>query len=114
VDASLNARWDDDKTHVHFIPEYSDSPALIRWLEQQGIKQVPEGFYDDFAMTTTMMTVDPETVRSKERITAKKFRIIDVEFAPAAETIDLGQRIDDDQTEATIATLRRTLARPAR
>jgi creatinine amidohydrolase/Fe(II)-dependent formamide hydrolase-like protein len=110
VAESLNAQWTDGKTRVHFIPEYYNYPAVTRWLEQQGIKQVPEGIHDDFAITATMMTVDPETVRMKERIAAKKFRINGVELAPAAETIAWGRKIVDYRAEATVAAIRRAVS----
>src|SRR6185312_9976221 len=78
---ALNARWSgaesksQTRTRVHFIPEYYDYPGVTRWLEQQGIKQTPEGIHDDFAITAIMMSVDPQSVRSKQRIAAGKFRI---------------------------------------
>jgi creatinine amidohydrolase/Fe(II)-dependent formamide hydrolase-like protein len=114
VGASLNARWTDGKTRVHFISEYYDYPAVTRWLEQQGIKQVPQGIHDDFAITATMMTVDPATVRMKERIAAKQFRINGVDLAPAAETIAWGRKIVDYRAEATVVAIRRSLAQPSR
>src|SRR5438270_2939893 len=48
---ALDARRADGKGRVHFIPEYYDYPGVTRWLEQQGIKQTPEGIHDDFAIT---------------------------------------------------------------
>ncbi len=62
VAAQLNAKWQ-GKTRVHFIPEYYDYGGLTKWLEEQGIKQTPEGLHDDFAMTAMMMSVDPQSVR---------------------------------------------------
>ena len=68
VAEALSAKWSGGATRVHFIPEYYDFPAVAKWLEGQGIKQVSEGLHDDFAMTATMMVVDPNTVRMEERI----------------------------------------------
>jgi hypothetical protein len=42
--------------------------------------------HDDFAITAIMMTVDPTTVRMKQRLAADKFRINGVELAPADKT----------------------------
>src|SRR5689334_10207622 len=51
----LNAQWAGGKTRVYFIPEYYDYPGVTKWLEQQGLKQIPEGLHDDFAITAIMM-----------------------------------------------------------
>ncbi len=107
----LNAEWPDRKTRVHFIPEYYNYPAVKKWLEGQGIKQLPEGIHDDFAITATMMTVDPATVRMKQRIAAKKFRINGVELAPAEQTIAWGKKIVDFRADATVKAIRQALGK---
>src|SRR4051812_19386367 len=61
VAADLNAKWS-GKTRVYFIPEYYDYGGVTKWLEEQGIKQTPEGLHDDFAITAIMMSVDPQSV----------------------------------------------------
>jgi creatinine amidohydrolase/Fe(II)-dependent formamide hydrolase-like protein len=120
VAGELNARWagaesrSNTRTRVHFIPEYYDYPAVTRWLEQQGIKQTPEGIHDDFAITAIMMTVDPATVRMPQRIAADKFRINGVELAPAEQTIAWGRKIVNFRADATVAAIRRAIAGTAR
>src|SRR5260370_1121835 len=95
VAADLNGQWARGKSRVHFIPEYYDYPGVEKWLESQGIRQTPEGYHDDFAITAQMMVVDPATVRMNERIAAGKVRIHGVALAPAAKTIELGSNIID-------------------
>ena len=107
----LNAKWTDGKTRVHFIPEYYNYPEVKKWLEEQGIKQVPEGLHDDFAITAIMMTVDPTTVRMKQRLAARKFRINGIELAPAEKTIDWGKKIVDFRANVTVKAIRQALAR---
>jgi creatinine amidohydrolase/Fe(II)-dependent formamide hydrolase-like protein len=111
VAAELNGRWAQGKTRVHFIPEYYDYPGVEKWLETQGIKQVAEGYHDDFAITAQMMAVDPATVRMKQRVAAGKFRINGVELAPAAKTIDWGRKIVDYRAEVTVNAIRRAISR---
>jgi creatinine amidohydrolase/Fe(II)-dependent formamide hydrolase-like protein len=88
----LNARWKGGPTRVYFIPEYYDFPAVARWLEEQGIKQKPEGYHDDFVMTAQMLAVDPTSVRMKQRIAADRFRINGVELAPAERPLPGARR----------------------
>jgi creatinine amidohydrolase/Fe(II)-dependent formamide hydrolase-like protein len=114
VAEALDAKWKGGKTRVHFIPEYYDYPAVTRWLEQQGIKQVSEGIHDDFAITALMMTVDPTTVRMPQRIKAGKFRINGVELAPAEKTIAWGKKIADFRAEATVKAIRKAIGEEGR
>src|SRR5437764_9694122 len=66
VAAQLNAKWAGGKTRVYFIREYYNYPAVDRWLQKQGIKQVSEGIHDDFAINGIMLTLEPATVRMNE------------------------------------------------
>jgi creatinine amidohydrolase len=109
VSAKLNAKWAGGKTRVHFIPEYYDYPRVTRWLEKEGIKQKSEGLHDDFVITAIMMTVDPTTVRMKQRIAADKFRINGIELAPAEKTIEWGKRIVDFRAEATVRAIKKSV-----
>jgi creatinine amidohydrolase/Fe(II)-dependent formamide hydrolase-like protein len=109
VAAKLNAQWKDGKTRVHFIPEYYDYGGVEKWLEKQGIKQKDEGLHDDFTITATMMTVDPNTVRMKQRIAADKFRINGIDLAPAAKTIEWGKKIVDYRAEATVKAIKKSI-----
>ncbi len=113
VAATLNAKWAGGKTRVHFIPEYYDYPGVAKWLQQQGIQQVPDGLHDDFAITAQMMLVDPTTVRMKQRIAANKFRINGIELAPAEKTIAWGKKIVDFRADATVKAIHRAFASAA-
>jgi creatinine amidohydrolase len=113
VASQLNKKWAGGKTRVHFIAEYYDHPDVDKWLKKQGIKQKDEGLHDDFATTAVMMTVDPTTVRMKQRIAADKFRINGIELAPAEKTIEWGKKIVDLRAEATVKAIRKaTTAKP--
>lgn len=90
----LNAKRDrKHPARFYYIPQYYDYDAVTTWLEQQGVHETPEGLHDDFAITAMMMTIDPNSVRSQERIAANLFRINGVELAPIESTIDWGKRI---------------------
>ena len=109
VTGKLNEKWAGSKTRVHFIPEYYDYPGVNKWLKSQGINQKNEGLHDGFAVTAVMMTVDPTTVRMKQRIAADKFRINSVELAPAEKTIEWGRKIVDFRAEATVKAIRKSM-----
>jgi creatinine amidohydrolase/Fe(II)-dependent formamide hydrolase-like protein len=109
VTAELNAKWAGGKTKVHFIPEYYDYTGVEKWLETQGIKQTPEGYHDDFAITAQMMAVDPTTVRMKQRIAAGNFRINGIDLAPAEKTIAWGRKIVDYRAGITVAAIKKSI-----
>jgi creatinine amidohydrolase/Fe(II)-dependent formamide hydrolase-like protein len=110
VAAKLNEKWAGGKSRVHFIPEYYDYPNVTKWLKQQGIVEKDEGFHDDFAITSIIMTVDPMAVRMKQRIAAGKFSINGIELAPAEKTIEWGKKIVDLRAEATVKAIKKSMA----
>ena len=95
---------------LHYISEYYDFTSVAKWLEEQGIKQTPEGLHDDFAMTAMMMSVDQQSVRTEQRIEAGKFRINGVDLAPVEKTISWGKRTIDFRAEATVTAIKKALA----
>ena len=95
---------------LHYIPDYYDFEAVGKWLEEQGIRQTPEGLHDDFGMTAMMMSVDPQSVRTKQRIAAGKFRINGVDLSPVARTVDWGKRIIDFRAELTVNAIEKALS----
>ena len=109
VAAQLNAKWAGGKTRAYFIPEYYNYLAVDVWLQKEGIKQKDEGLHDDFAITAIMMTVDPTTVRMKQRLAVDKFRINGVDLAPADKTIAWGKKIVDFRADATVRAIRKAI-----
>jgi creatinine amidohydrolase/Fe(II)-dependent formamide hydrolase-like protein len=111
VAAALTAKWTDGKTRIAYIPEYYNYGDVAKWVEEQGIKQVDEGLHDDYAMTAMMMAVDPDSVRTKQRIKANKFRINGVDLAPMEKTIAFGKKVIDYRAEVAVKAIRAALAR---
>lgn len=99
---------------VYFIPEYYDfynEGALSKWLAEQGIREVDEGYHDNAVITAMLMAVDPTTVRMAERRAKGKFSINGVELDPAEKTIELGKRAIAFRAETTVAAIRKALGR---
>jgi creatinine amidohydrolase/Fe(II)-dependent formamide hydrolase-like protein len=113
VAEEVNRRWADNGTRVYHIAEYYDYTGVNAWLKGQGIQEVEEGFHDSFAITATIMTVDPNAVRMTERIAADKFRINGIELAPVQRTIEIGKRIAEFRADTTIKAFRRAVEESA-
>lgn len=106
VAAELNAKWKDGKSRIHFTPEYYNYGDVKTWLEGQGVKQSDDNIHDDFAITAMMLTVDPTSVRMKQRIAANKFKINGIELAPVEKTIEWGKKITNYRAEAAVKAIR--------
>ncbi len=111
VAEQLNSKWGDGTSRVYYIAEYFNYPDVKTWLETQGVKQQDEGLHDDFAITSIMLTVDPSSVRMKERVAAGKFHINGVDLAPADKTVAWGKKIIDFRAEATVRAFRKATKR---
>jgi creatinine amidohydrolase/Fe(II)-dependent formamide hydrolase-like protein len=111
VAAELSAKWRGGRTTIHHIAEYYDFPGLTKWLESQGIRQTDEGWHDDFAMTSMMMTVDPTTVRMRQRQAKGKFSINGVNLAPAARTIEMGKKAVEYRASVTVEAIGKAIGR---
>jgi creatinine amidohydrolase/Fe(II)-dependent formamide hydrolase-like protein len=111
VAEGLNRQWTDGTSRVHFIPEYYNYDMVAKFLEENGVRQTPEGLHDDFAITAIMMTVDPASVRMEQRLAAGRFRINGVDLAPAGNTIEWGRRIVDFRAQKTVDAIRKATAR---
>lgn len=109
VAADLNAQWKGGHIRIHFIPEYYNYGNVKKWLEEQGVKQTDGNLHDDFAITAIMLTVDPTSVRMKQRIAANKFRINGIDLAPVEKTVVWGKKIIDYRAEATIKAIRASM-----
>lgn len=111
VAEELTAHWGQQGPRVLYIPEYWDYPGLEKWLADQGIVQTPEGLHDDFAITSQMLAVDPQTVRAAERQKAGLFKINGVDLAPVAKTAEWGRRIIQRRATQTVDAIHKALAK---
>lgn len=107
VAEQLNAKWKDGRSRGYYVPEYYNYKDLGPWLESQGIKQTDEGLHDDFGMSAMMMSVDPTTIRMKQRIAAGKFKINGIDLAPPEKTIEWGKKIVDFRADTTVKAIRK-------
>ena len=109
VATDLNAKWKDGKTKFTFIAEYYNYGDLKGWLEERSIKQTDEGLHDDFAMTAMMLSIDPASVRMKQRIAAGKFKINGVDLAPVEKTVEWGKQLIDYRAEIAVKAIRKSI-----
>ncbi len=95
---------------VHFIPEFYDVMGLRTWLNENGIEEEPEGVHDEFAMSSMMAAVDPNSIRTAERRKAGLFRINGVDLDPLDETVAWGLRLFRYRSSVTVPAIRAAIA----
>ncbi len=105
--SELTAKWRDGRTRIHFIAEYHDYPGLSKYMQTLGVNEVDEGHHDDFAITSEMMVVDPQTVRYAERVKAGKASINGVSLAPIERTVELGKQAVAWRADKTVNAIRK-------
>jgi creatinine amidohydrolase len=110
VAADLGAKWAGGRTAIHFIPEYYDYPGAAAFAERTlGWKQVDEGHHDDPVISSIMMTVDPDTVRIRQRIAKKRATINGIALTPIDRAVAAGHRIVDYRADVTVAAIRKAV-----
>ena len=109
VAQELSARWRGAPTTIHYIAEYYDYPGVQKYLETQGVKQVNEGIHDDYGISSILMTVDPNTVRMKQRMAKNRFTINGVSLAPP-KSIELGRKVVAWRTAVTVAAIQKAIS----
>ena len=92
---------------VSFVPEYYNYGEVGKFLETHGIKQVPEGLHDDFGITAIMSTVDPDSIRARQRKRAGNFTINGINLSPLKNTQKWGRAIIKFRTDTTVAAIRK-------
>jgi creatinine amidohydrolase len=113
VAADLARKWTGRRSRIHYVAEYYDGAGAHRFAERTlGWKQVDEGHHDDAVVSATMMTVDPDAVRIRQRMARGLASINGISLAPVEQAVAAGRRIVDYRAETTAAAIRRAIGRP--
>ena len=112
VASALTPKWADTKSRIHFIPEYyADFSQVVEFAEKTfGWKQVPDGSHDDALITAIMMTVNPDTVRMKQRIAKGQTSTNGISLTPTEKAIEVGTQIVNRRADITVAAIKKAIA----
>lgn len=113
VAESLSAKWAaaGAPNRAYFIPEYYQYPALHEWIEKSlGIPQVDEGLHDDYAISSMMALVDPDSIRLRQRAAKLRDTINGVKLSPLSATQANARKIVEHRVDATIEALTKAMA----
>jgi creatinine amidohydrolase/Fe(II)-dependent formamide hydrolase-like protein len=98
------------KPGVHFIPEFYDYDGLMAWLKEQGYPQVDQGLHDDYGITSIMMSVEPESVRYRQRVLKGLDSINGIRITPIEKTQEVGRKAVEWRAEQTVEAIRKAVS----
>ena len=116
VAKKLSIAWKDltnrfgKSQRIHYISDYYDNARWNRWLVDQGFPEVDEDIHDDLRHESILMTVDPQTVRFKQRKAANLASINGVSLLNAETIIDLGNRLVDYHAGVTVEAVKTAIS----
>ena len=97
----LNKQWGGRHLGVHFIPEYyAQDMWSYDYLKTLGVHQRPDvrsaaraGIHDDYHYEAIMATVDPQTIRTEQRLVAGLYSINGFDMSPPSQTVANGKQL---------------------
>ena len=118
----LNKQWRGPRS-VHFIPEYyAQDMWSYDYLKTLGVHQQPDvrsearaGIHDDYHYEAIMATVDPQTIRTEQRLAAGLYSLNGFDMSPPSQTVANGKKLVEYRATLTVTAIRKALAskRPA-
>jgi len=113
----LNKQWRGPR-HVHFIPEYyAQDMWSYDYLKTLGVHQQPDvrsearaGIHDDYHYEAIMATVDPQTIRTEQRLAVGLYSLNGFDMAPPSQTVANGKKLVEYRANLTVTAIRKALA----
>jgi creatinine amidohydrolase len=112
VAKALNKRWGGDPTVVHYIPEYYEQDLWSHnYLETIGVYQSQDQeIHSDYHYEAIMATVDPELIRTEQRIVADKYSVNGFDMNPPRKTKENGTKLVEYRANLTVDAIRKATA----
>ena len=115
----LNKEWDGEPTVVHYIPEYYEQDMWsFDYLKTIGVYQEPDvqsdnraGIHSDYHYEAIMATIDPELIRTEQRIAAGEYKVNGFDMNPPSKTIENGKRLVEYRANITVEAIRKATAK---
>lgn len=119
VATKLSKEWADSGARIHYIKEYYDSwqAADGSWAalgvpvpKDKDGKNVSDGIHDDYSVNAIISTVNPTSIRYKERVAAKKDSINGQPISPISKTIENGRKLVEVRANIAVEAIKKALS----
>jgi len=109
----LNERWDGEPTVVHYIPEYYEQDKWSwNYLETIGVYQSQDvEIHSNYHYEAIMATVDPNLIRTEQRIAAGKYNVNGFDMNPPSKTIQNGKKLVEYRANITVEAIRKAISK---
>jgi hypothetical protein len=107
----MTAAWAGSGTSIHYIKEYYDSwqAADGAWTQLGVPKTGDDGIHDDYSVNSIIATLDPEKIRYKERVAAKKDSINGQPISPIEKTVTNGKKLVEIRANITVEAIKKAI-----
>jgi len=114
----LRKQWGKTATAVHFIPEYyAQDMWSYDYLKTLGVHQQPDvrsdaraGVHDDYHYEAIMATVDPQTIRTAQRLAVGLYSINGFDMSPPSTTLENGKKLIAYRAQLTVEAIHKAIA----
>jgi creatinine amidohydrolase/Fe(II)-dependent formamide hydrolase-like protein len=112
VAKKLTTAWAGSGTSIHYIKEYYDSwqAADGAWGDLGIPKTGNDGIHDDYSVNSIIATLDPEKIRYKERVAAKKDSINGQPISPIERTVINGKKLVEIRANIAVDAIKKAIA----
>lgn len=114
----LNEEWVNDEAQIHYISEYYEEDMWsFNYLKTIGVLQLPDkqtafrqNVHSDYHYEAIMATVDPQLIRTEQRIDKGLYSINDFDMNPPEKTIENGKKLIEYRASITVEAIKKALS----
>ena len=114
----LNEEWVNDEAQIHYISEYYEEDMWsFDYLKTIGVLQLPDkqtafrqNVHSDYHYEAIMATVDPQLIRTEQRIDKGLYSINDFDMNPPEKTIENGKKLIEYRASITVEASKKALS----
>ena len=119
VAEKLNREWRGSNAAVYFVREYYEQDKWsFDFLKTIGVHQQPDvqsasraGIHSDYHYEAIMATVDPELIRTRQRLAIDAYEINGFDMNPSSKTVENGRRMVDYRARITVDAIQAAMQR---
>lgn len=117
VSSTLNEEWKNQNAKVHYIDDYYTKDIWsFDYLKTIGVNQLPDektarrqGIHSDYHYESIMAVVNPELIRTEQRIANSLYSINDFDMNPPSKTLENGEKLIEYRANLTIEAIKKAL-----
>ena len=114
---NLNEKWIDTDTRIHYISEYYEKDIWsFDFLKTIGVHQMPDvktamrqNIHSDYHYEAIMATVDPQLIRTEQRVKSGLYSINDFDMTPPSKTIENGKKLIEYRATITVNAIKKAI-----